>query len=293
MTTIAHSAQLTANGEGPAHHDQVPPLVLSLREGDRSMADLLGGKGANLAEMTRIGLPVPRGFVITTEACRTFLHTGSEPAPLAGRRRGAAGGRGARTPAGCSATRTGPLLVSVRSGARFSMPGMMETILNVGLTDDVRRWPGAPRQRAVRLGLLPASGPDVRPHRPGRRRRPVLRPARAGTDLRRGSQRLRARRTRPAGAHRRVPRSCASPAPARTCRRTPVSSCAGRSWPSSSRGAATAPVSTGSTSTSATTSGRRSASSRWSTGTPVSRAAAGCASPATRRPVRAASTATT
>ncbi|MDQ2755070.1 MAG: pyruvate, phosphate dikinase [Actinomycetota bacterium] len=98
------------------------------------MVDLLGGKGANLAEMTRLGLPVPPGFVITTEACRTYLVDGKEPADLhelvleqlrelvieAGREFGAA---------------SDPLLVSVRSGARFSMPGMMETILNVGLTD--------------------------------------------------------------------------------------------------------------------------------------------------------------
>jgi len=111
------------------------PLVMSLGDGDRGMVDLLGGKGANLAEMTRLGLPVPHGFVITTEACRAYLAHGREPAELeplvADRLREleAAAGRRFGRP-------DDPLLVSVRSGARFSMPGMMETILNVGLTDD-------------------------------------------------------------------------------------------------------------------------------------------------------------
>jgi pyruvate,orthophosphate dikinase len=103
------------------------------------MAGLLGGKGANLAEMTRIGLPVPRGFVITTTACRDYLAEGREPARLATEVSQALTaleeqtGRGFGDPAD-------PLLVSVRSGARFSMPGMMETILNVGLTDQT--FPG-------------------------------------------------------------------------------------------------------------------------------------------------------
>jgi len=110
------------------------PLVMSLHDGDRSMVDLLGGKGANLAEMTRLGLPVPPGFVITTEACRTYLVDGKEPSELQElvlehlRELETEAGRG-------FGSTDNPLLVSVRSGARFSMPGMMETILNVGLTD--------------------------------------------------------------------------------------------------------------------------------------------------------------
>ena len=109
--------------------------VYDFAEGNKDMKDLLGGKGANLAEMTNLGLPVPPGFIITTEACRAFLTTGSEPRSLAeeidehlsaledkmGRRLG--------DPAD-------PLLVSVRSGAKFSMPGMMETVLNIGLNDE-------------------------------------------------------------------------------------------------------------------------------------------------------------
>ncbi|GAB3055529.1 pyruvate, phosphate dikinase [Intrasporangium mesophilum] len=110
------------------------PLLVPFKAGDRSMADLLGGKGANLAEMTRIGLPVPGGFTITTEACRAYLAQGRVPATLPPLVRAAvadledACGRLFGDPGD-------PLLVSVRSGARFSMPGMMETVLNVGLTD--------------------------------------------------------------------------------------------------------------------------------------------------------------
>src|SRR5919112_3917028 len=109
-------------------------LVYQFREGDKEQKDLLVGKGANLAEMTRLGLPVPPGFTITTEACRYYLEQGRQPDQLrvqvtmalrhledeVGRRLGDS---------------VDPLLVSVRSGARFSMPGMMETVLNVGLND--------------------------------------------------------------------------------------------------------------------------------------------------------------
>jgi pyruvate, orthophosphate dikinase len=113
----------------------VPKLVYDFTEGNKDLKDLLGGKGANLSEMTNLGLPVPPGFVITTEACRYYLEQGSTPAGLdeeiaahldaleqsMGRKLG--------DPAD-------PLLVSVRSGAKFSMPGMMETVLNIGLSDE-------------------------------------------------------------------------------------------------------------------------------------------------------------
>src|SRR3954470_11643567 len=108
--------------------------VYDFSEGGKEMKDLLGGKGANLAEMTNLGLPVPPGFTITTEACRAFLKSGREPDGLAdevsehlvaleetmGKNLGQS---------------DDPLLVSVRSGAKFSMPGMMETVLNIGLND--------------------------------------------------------------------------------------------------------------------------------------------------------------
>ncbi|MEE1938951.1 pyruvate, phosphate dikinase [Streptomyces sp. TRM 70361] len=108
--------------------------VHNFTEGGREQADLLGGKGANLAEMTRIGLPVPPGFTVTTEACRIYLATGTEPEDL--RRELAEHLAALEESAG---RRLGdpddPLLVSVRSGARYSMPGMMETILDIGLND--------------------------------------------------------------------------------------------------------------------------------------------------------------
>ncbi|WP_248964061.1 pyruvate, phosphate dikinase [Sphaerisporangium perillae] len=113
----------------------MPKYVYDFTEGNKDLKDLLGGKGANLAEMTNLGLPVPAGFTITTEACRSFLTDGGVPEGLwdeveahlrdmetgMGKRLGAAGD---------------PLLVSVRSGAKFSMPGMMETVLNIGLNDE-------------------------------------------------------------------------------------------------------------------------------------------------------------
>jgi pyruvate,orthophosphate dikinase len=112
----------------------VPKFVYDFAEGNRDLKDLLGGKGANLAEMTNIGLPVPPGFTITTEACKVYLKSGYQPAEMAeevtthlaalehamGKKLGQS---------------DDPLLVSVRSGAKFSMPGMMETVLNIGLND--------------------------------------------------------------------------------------------------------------------------------------------------------------
>ena len=111
--------------------------VYLFTEGNANMRELLGGKGANLAEMTNIGLPVPQGFTITTEACTQYYEDGREindeiqsqineyivkMEKITGKKFG---------------DRENPLLVSVRSGARASMPGMMDTILNLGLNEDV------------------------------------------------------------------------------------------------------------------------------------------------------------
>jgi pyruvate, orthophosphate dikinase len=113
----------------------VPKFVYDFTEGNRDLKDLLGGKGANLAEMTNLGLPVPPGFTITTDACRHYLEHGSTPDGLDDevtshlRALEQAMGRVLGDP-------IDPLLVSVRSGAKFSMPGMMDTVLNIGLSDE-------------------------------------------------------------------------------------------------------------------------------------------------------------
>ncbi|WP_332643071.1 pyruvate, phosphate dikinase [Aeromicrobium sp.] len=109
--------------------------VYDFSEGGMDQKDLLGGKGANLAEMTGLGMPVPPGFIISTDACRAFLAEGKEPAGLADE----VGEHLARLEKERGKTLgdpDDPLLVSVRSGAKFSMPGMMETVLNVGLNDE-------------------------------------------------------------------------------------------------------------------------------------------------------------
>jgi pyruvate,orthophosphate dikinase len=110
-------------------------FVYDFSQGDKDQKDLLGGKGANLAEMTNLGLPVPPGFTISTDACRAYLEHGRHPDGLAEEVSDhlasleEAMGRKLGDPAD-------PLLVSVRSGAKFSMPGMMDTVLNIGLNDD-------------------------------------------------------------------------------------------------------------------------------------------------------------
>jgi pyruvate, orthophosphate dikinase len=117
-----------------AQQRQTAKYVYDFAEGNKDLKDLLGGKGANLAEMTNLGLPVPPGFTITTEACRVYLEKGAEPAEMAEEV-----GKHLEALEDKMGKRLGdsddPLLVSVRSGAKFSMPGMMETVLNVGLTD--------------------------------------------------------------------------------------------------------------------------------------------------------------
>jgi pyruvate, orthophosphate dikinase len=144
------------------HTDQsgsicVPKFVYDFTEGNKDLKDLLGGKGANLAEMTNLGLPVPPGFTITTDACRVYLEHGEEPPELReqvseyldaleatmGKKLGQA---------------DGPLLVSVRSGAKFSMPGMMDTVLNIGLNDESVRGLAAQSDGAESTGDAQSNG---------------------------------------------------------------------------------------------------------------------------------------
>jgi len=120
-------------------------LIYPFSFGDRSQSDLLGGKGANLAEMVRIGLPVPPGFTITTQACREFLASGEVPKGLKGEIESSLKALEKSLDKEFGNPKK-PLLVSVRSGAKFSMPGMMETVLNVGMTPEVAE------QMAVQTG---------------------------------------------------------------------------------------------------------------------------------------------
>src|ERR671929_2293455 len=110
--------------------------VYLFEEGNKDMRDLLGGKGAGCAQMTRAGLPVPPGFTITTEACNAYYEAGKQFPPgmweqvleavkIVEQQTGKGFGK-----------KDNPLLVSVRSGAKFSMPGMMDTVLNLGINDE-------------------------------------------------------------------------------------------------------------------------------------------------------------
>ncbi len=111
--------------------------VYLFKEGNANMRELLGGKGANLAEMTNLGLPIPRGFTITTEACTRYYEDGETVAKEIEDEIFAALSKLEEMTGKKFGDKENPLLVSVRSGARASMPGMMDTILNLGLNQDV------------------------------------------------------------------------------------------------------------------------------------------------------------
>ena len=111
--------------------------VYMFSEGNASMRNLLGGKGANLAEMTSLGLPVPQGFTISTEACTRYYDDGRVIADEIVDQIRVALAKLEEITGKKFGDKENPLLVSVRSGARASMPGMMDTILNLGLNEDV------------------------------------------------------------------------------------------------------------------------------------------------------------
>ncbi len=136
--------------------------VYMFTEGNADMRNLLGGKGANLAEMTNLGLPVPQGFTITTEACTQYYEDGrqindeimAQIMEAITKMEGITGKK--------FGDQENPLLVSVRSGARASMPGMMDTILNLGLNEDVVDVLAEEiRQPTLGLGLLQKIYSDV------------------------------------------------------------------------------------------------------------------------------------
>ena len=111
--------------------------VYLFSEGDATMRNLLGGKGANLAEMTKLGFPVPQGFTVSTEACTRYYEDGKTIAPEIEAEIYAALAKTEEIVGKKFGDVDNPFLVSVRSGARASMPGMMDTILNLGLNDEV------------------------------------------------------------------------------------------------------------------------------------------------------------
>ena len=110
--------------------------VYAFKEGNASMRNLLGGKGANLAEMTNLGLPIPQGFTVTTEACTEYYNCGKKISKEIEEEIFKAIGELEKIQGKKFGDNEDPLLVSVRSGARASMPGMMDTILNLGLNDE-------------------------------------------------------------------------------------------------------------------------------------------------------------
>src|SRR3979490_1774264 len=113
--------------------------VYHFSEGSAKMRDLLGGKGAGAAEMTRAGMPVPPGFTITTEACRAYLAGGGKFPPGMWEQTTTALKTLERKTGKKLGDPKNPLLVSVRSGAKFSMPGMMDTVLNLGLNEETTK----------------------------------------------------------------------------------------------------------------------------------------------------------
>ncbi len=123
------------------------PHLYDFSATDGSDRDLLGGKGAGLARMTSLGLPVPPGFTITTDVCRAAMATGEMPDDLWPEVEDAVA-RLEKTSGRNLGSGPAPLLLSVRSGAKFSMPGMMDTVLNLGINDDVVKalieWSGDP-----------------------------------------------------------------------------------------------------------------------------------------------------
>src|SRR6266702_3573515 len=128
--------QITRSGLDKAVKQSPKKWVYLFSEGNAKMRDLLGGKGAGVAEMTNAGLPVPPGFTITTEACNAYYDSDKQfPKGLWEQAKAALKVVEQQTGKGFG-KQDNPLLVSVRSGAKFSMPGMMDTVLNLGINDE-------------------------------------------------------------------------------------------------------------------------------------------------------------
>jgi pyruvate, orthophosphate dikinase len=140
----------------------VTKFVYQFEEGTGKMKEILGGKGAGLAEMARLGIPVPPGFTISTEVCKYYYdHKLAYPENLFDEVREHLTQLEKKT-GKVFGNPQSPLLVSVRSGAVASMPGMMDTILNLGLNDDiVKNWSDEPKLKRICAGFLSKITSDV------------------------------------------------------------------------------------------------------------------------------------
>src|SRR6266496_6722317 len=133
---ISVTQQITRSGLDEAVKQSPRKWVYLFSEGNARMRDLLGGKGAGVAEMTNAGLPVPPGFTITTEACNAYYESGKDFPPGMWEQVLAAMKIVEQQTGKGFGQKDNPLLVSVRAVAKFSMPGMMDTVLNLGLNDE-------------------------------------------------------------------------------------------------------------------------------------------------------------
>ena len=247
------------------------------------MRDLLGGKGANVAEMTRVlgADRVPAGFTITTEACVAYMKAGQEEPEGMAEQVAEALERLQEHAGKRLGDDEDPLLVSVRSGARESMPGMLDTVLNLGLNDtsveglaratENERFAWDSYRRFVQMFGNVSRGIA------GEEFEDAIKEVKAGARRRGGH---RARRRRAEGAHRTFKELYEQPA--RSSRRTRRSSCGWRSAPCSTPGPASAPSHTGASTASPTSGAPRSTSSRWCSATRATRRAPASRSAATR-----------
>ena len=227
-------------------------------DGNRTMKDTLGGKGSGLAEMTNAGLPVPPGFTISTDACNLYYELGQKLTPAIETEIGANLKKLEKAAGATLGSADNPLLVSVRSGAKFSMPGMMDTILNLGLNDTTveglkartsnGRFAFDSYRRFIQMYgsvvlEIPKSAFEHEFEAVKAERRATL-----DTDLDEAAFAKSSRATRKWSAHRRR----------RTSRRIPASSCAVRATPCSARGTTRARRNTGASTTFPIRSARRS-----------------------------------
>ena len=261
-------------------------------DGNGRMKDVLGGKGAGLAEMTNAGLPVPPGFTIQTEACREYMR--GHVSPQIDVEMHAALERLEKLQGQKLGTGENPLLVSVRSGAKFSMPGMMDTILNLGLNDKaveaLAKRSNNPRFAYDSYRRLIQMFGDVVLDVPKKKFEHIFDSHQAARE---GQVRLRASARGAEGHHRRVQEAGHAKRPARTSRRTRSINWCRRATPSSGAGRTIAPRPIAASTTSTTGWAQRSTCRPWSSATWARTPAPASASRAIPPPASTSSSAST